>query len=142
MAKCGHDVCPDDNCGLLYPLNGGRRARCRRIQGCIEADCSSLKAAGPNGFALYDACIGHCHKIETDPTYPPNYASVNDYLCANFDAVSLVEYFGINPCAVPIDQTSVGQVNAKEEDANKQTQNSLLVIAAIVLLLILFLFLD
>lgn len=142
MAKCGHDICPDDNCGLKYPLNGGRRARCRRIQGCIETSCSTLKATGPNGFTLYDACIGHCHFSEDDPKYPPNFQNVNDYLCRTFDPVSLVEYFGVNPCEVPVEQTAVGQVNAKEDAANQQTQTNLLVIAGIIVLLILLLFLD
>lgn len=143
MAKCGHDICPDDNCGLLYLLNGGRRYRCRRIQQCFEDRCSSLKTLGPSGFALYDACLGHCHRVENDPTYPENYASINQYLCANFDPVTLVDYFGVNVCGVPEEQTQVYQQQQAEVKNSATTRKYLGVIAGvIVVLLLIFLVKD
>ena len=136
MAKCGHDICPDDNCGWKYPFNKNRREDCRRIQRCFEDSCSSLKALGPSGFLLYDACLGHCHRDEYDPQYPPKYPSVNDYLCANFDPVALVDYFGVNVCGVPADQTQVGQVQQAAAQSAAQTRRVLLFIALIILILL------
>lgn len=139
MAKCGHDVCPDTNCGLKHPFNGGRRARCRRIQGCVESYCSELKALGPNGFTLYDACIGHCHD-DGAAKYPPKYQHVDDYLCANFDPISLVEYFGVNPCEVAEGETKIGKINAAEDNSNRQMLIGLAAVAVVVGVLLLILY--
>jgi len=136
MAKCGHDICPDDNCGLKHPFNGGRRARCNRIKGCIESRCSTLKALGPNGFTLFDACIGHCHD-DGLPKYPGKYTNVNAYLCDNFDPVTLVEYFGVNPCGINEADTKIGKINEAENAANNQVLIGLAVVAIIIVILLL-----
>lgn len=136
MAKCGHDICPDDNCGWKFLFNKGRRNDCRRIQRCFEDSCSSLKTLGPSGFLLYDACLGHCHRTEADPTYPPAYPSTEEYLCNNFDPVALVDYFGANVCGVPAAQTQSGQVREASAAANAQTRQALLFIALVILILL------
>ena len=115
MAKCGHDTCPDTNCGLKHPFNGGRREVCNRRKNCFEVNCSSLKALGPSGFALFDVCLGHCHRDPSDAKYPGKYPTVEQYLCENFDPVALVDYFGVNPCGVAPGETIVGKSQAKED---------------------------
>lgn len=136
--KCGHPICPDHNCNLKFPFNGGARARCKRIQGCVSSHCSSLKALGPSGFVLYDACIGHCQD-DGSAKYPPKYPSVNEYLCENFDPVALVEYFGVNPCAVDVDVTKIGQQNKAADDANRQMLIGLVAVGVVVTVLLIML---
>lgn len=114
--KCGHDTCPDTNCSWKHLFNGGKRAVCNRRKNCFETHCSSLKAYGPSGFALYDICLGHCHREPNDPKFPGKYPTVEQYLCDNFDPVSLVDYFGINPCGVPPGETQVGKTQAAENN--------------------------
>lgn len=135
MAKCGHDICPDDNCGWKYPFNKTRRNRCRSIQQCIESSCNGLKAF-QNGFALYDACIGHCHRDRSDPTNPDRYPSVESYACNNFDPVVLADNFGANICNVPIEQTKVGEVQAQQNQLNTQQQKQLAAVFVVVLALL------
>lgn len=137
MAKCGHDICPDDNCGWKHLLNKKRRENCRRVQRCFEESCSSLKALGPSGFALYDVCLGHCHRSSSDPKWPSRYPTPDEYLCANFDAVTLVDYFGVAICAIPDGkETANDKVKKASEASNSQTRNALIFIGAIILLLI------
>ncbi len=139
MAKCGHDICPDDNCGWKHLFNKKRRNNCRRVQRCFEESCSSLKALGPSGFLLYDVCLGHCHRAENDPKYPPAYPSVDEYLCNNFDPVTLVDYFGVNVCGVPESQTKVGQVNAAASQSSTANRQILLFIGLLILILLIVL---
>ena len=136
MAKCGHDICPDDSCGWKHPFNKGRRENCRRVQRCFEESCSSLKALGPSGFVLYDVCIGHCHRSETDPKYPSKYPTPDQYICANFDPVALVDYFGVNVCGIAEDKTKAGQVKEAATKSNVQTRNVLIFIGAVILILL------
>ena len=136
MAKCGHTICPDEDCGWTYLFSGERRDNCRRVQHCFEDSCSSLKALGPSGFLLYDACLGHCHRQENNPKYPSAYASTNEYLCNNFDPVMLVDYFGANVCGVPGEETKVGQVQQATEASNAQTRWVLFFIAIVILILL------
>lgn len=104
----------------------------------MESHCSSLKALGPNGFTLYDACLGHCHD-DGSAKYPPKYPSVNEYLCDNFDPVALVEYFGVNPCAVKVEDTKIGQQNEAADKANQQMLIGLVVVAVVVAVLLIIL---
>ena len=136
MAKCGHTICPDEDCGWTYLFSGERRDNCRRVQHCFEDSSSSLKALGPSGFLLYDACLGHCHRQENNPKYPSAYASTNEYLCNNFDPVMLVDYFGANVCGVPGEETKVGQVQQATETSNAQTRWVLFFIAIVILILL------
>lgn len=135
MAKCGHDVCPDDNCNLKHLFNQSKLIRCRKIQGCIETSCSSLKIY-EGGFALYDACIGHCHREWNDPKNPNNYDTMSEYACANFDPVVLADNFGANICNVPIEQTKVGEVQTQQNKLNTQQQKQLTAVFVIVLALL------
>ena len=136
MAKCGHTICPDEDCGWTYLFNSERRDNCRRVQRCFEGSCSSLKAFGPSGFLLYDACLGHCHRTQTDPKYPSAYTSTDEYLCNNFDPVTLVDYFGANVCGVAQDQTKVGQVQEATAQSNAKTRRVLVFIAIVILILL------
>ena len=136
MAKCGHDVCPDDNCGWKHALSRTRRNNCRRVQRCFEEYCSSLKAFGPSGFLLYDVCLGHCHRAEDNPKYPAAYPTTDAYLCDNFDPVALVDYFGVNVCGVPGDQTNVGQIQTAAAQSGARTRQVLLFIAGVILVLL------
>lgn len=136
MAKCGHDICPDDSCGWKHPFNKDRRENCRRVQQCFEDSCSGLKALGPSGIVLYDACLGHCHRKATNPNYPGAYDSVNAYLCNNFDPVTLVDYFGVNVCGVPEDQTGLGKKQQAADESNSQTRAALIVIAILIVVLL------
>ena len=136
MAKCGHDICPDDDCGWKHPFSSERRNNCRRVQQCFEDKCSSLKSLGASGIILYDACLGHCHRDAKNPQFPGAYDSVNEYLCNNFDPVVLVDYFGVNVCGIPDDQTVTGKKNQYTEDANTQTRNALVLIGIIILVLL------
>ena len=136
MAKCGHTICPDDDCGWVYLFNGGGRANCRRVQRCFEESCSSLKALGPSGFLLFDACLGHCHRQENDPKYPSAYASTNEYLCNNFDPVTLVDYFGTNECGVDPEQTKLGQIEEATARYDARTRMVLIFIAVVILILL------
>ena len=133
---CGHTICPDEDCGWSYLFSSERRDNCRRVQRCFEESCSSLKVLGPSGFLLYDACLGHCHRDKTNPKSPSVYASTNEYLCNNFDPVTLVDYFGANVCGVPDDQTKVGQIQEAMEQAGVQRRRVLLFIAVVILILL------
>jgi hypothetical protein len=132
---CGHDICPDTRCGVRFALNGGARFRCNRIKGCQEAFCNDLKVVGPNGFVLYDMCLGHCHD-DGSPKYPPKYRNTNEYLCANADPQTLIEYFGVNPCLVSEDGTKIDLQNKAYEQSNKQAITFLIVIVAIIIALV------
>lgn len=139
MAKCGHPICPDTNCALKHPFNRGRRNTCKAVQRCVSERCSTLKALGPSGFTLYDVCIGHCNGSPTSATYPTKYQTPDAYLCANFNAVDLVDYFGINPCQINEADTKVGQLKAASASDNNQTQIALLFMGAFAaILLIIF----
>ncbi|MEZ4941842.1 MAG: hypothetical protein R3D58_13260 [Saprospiraceae bacterium] len=139
MAKCGHDICPDDSCGWKHPFNKSRRNNCRRVQACFEETCSSLKVLGGSGFVLYDACLGHCHRKPNDPKAPGRYPTPEQYLCANFDPVTLVDYFSVDICDLPDGKQTQQQKRQQEEDESRaQTRNALIFIGLIVLILLVF----
>jgi hypothetical protein len=90
--SCGFEYCPNTNCQLKHPFNGGRRARCNDIKSCISRVCSPLTSLGDKGIILYDSCLGSCQ------TNPGTHQDYKEYLCSNFDATDLVFYYGVNPC--------------------------------------------
>lgn len=135
MAKCGHDICPDDNCNLKHLFNQGALIRCRKVQKCIETSCSSFKAY-QGGFALFDACIGHCHREWNDRKNPSNYRTFEAYACANFDPVVLLENFGADICNVAWEETKGGKVQSEQEKLNTQQQKQLAAVFVVVLALL------
>ena len=139
MATCGHTICPDEDCGWTYLFNSDRRDNCRRVQGCFEDSCSSLKALGSSGFLLYDACLGHCHRAETDPQNPRSYPTVEAYLCQNFDPVALVDYFGIQVCGVGEGASQTGQAQAAAAQAQAQRRRTLWLMALVIVMLLIVL---
>ena len=139
MSKCGHSICPDTNCVVRSPFSRKGLEYCRGVKQCFETHCAGLLSLGPSGAVLKDSCMGHCHDPKAK-NYPGKYLTQTEYLCANFDPVTLADYGGVNICAVPEELTKVGQLKTEEDAANVQSKKSIAFIGLIILALLFMLF--